>query len=756
MYLASHKSQDLNIPRTVNYLVIAHAFNSHHTNNPPPSFRTMRAVHLLLLTICIVTSQAVRLPVLDESVDHQAHAKPGGPYHAVDWDLDGMEPIKIDATQSHTHFFDHGPPPSSGKIVKYEWYSVTTNKSLLQTSSPYMSANFFLGITILRLVVTDSTGDQADAFTYVNVREPIPGENQKPVVESMEPEKATMSGGTLVTVHGSGFYNNVQVYLGETRITPVILDDHKLRIRTPPVETPRNVSLFVTTGFGTSAADITFQYEESGTPPVKFKAKFMKNSDGKELYIPEVTVLKLGPDGRYYAGTLDGYVRVFSADRSMTVTSMCTSENVGSGRSVLGLAFHPNEQKPLAVYLSTSSLAWHKKNTNDDWDNGKIEVWSKQHDRECLSHARTLITGLPVSKGDHGVNGMVFLNDGSLLVAVGGTTNAGVHTDGDNLGGVPESPFSGSIVRINTISASFDGSIKYAGRVDPGTATVSSGTAEVYASGLRNVYGITLHSNGKVYAMDNGPNMGKGYGASGCNTIGKQEEFRDKLVLVKEGAYYGHPNWNRGRFDKRECTFIRGDSPPKPGYTTPLAILGSSTNGIIEYTANSFGSQLRGYLILSKMSWDVSGLLKVAKPDETGEELVEAPFEVYADSGLTLEMGPFGELLMPKIKQAKILVLVPDEPSVHDLHVICVTPRRGPALGGNEVLVTGSGFAKGMKVFIGDKECTAYGDVADDGSSITCIVPPYISGERKLSVVAEVDGFESKPSGQGEYQYMEL
>eukprot|EP00177_Eucheuma_denticulatum_P005298 GFKZ01009639.1.p2 GENE.GFKZ01009639.1~~GFKZ01009639.1.p2 ORF type:complete len:112 (+),score=12.53 GFKZ01009639.1:82-417(+) len=110
---------------------------------------------------------------------------------------------------------------------------------------------------------------------------------------------------------------------------------------------------------------------------------------------------------------------------------------------------------------------------------------------------------------------------------------------------------------------------------------------------------------------------------------------------------------------------------------------------------------------------------------------------------------------MPKFRQKKILALVPDEEFEDGLSVIRVVPRRGPSLGGNRVLVTGSGFAEGVRIFFGDFECTGYGQVDDDGRSVTCHVPGYTYGERVVDVVAKFHNLESKPSGKGEYEYME-
>lgn len=489
---------------------------------------------------------------------------------------------------------------------------------------------------------------------------------------------------------------------------------------------------------------------------MRFKQDFVKTTTGLPYNIPELTSIKLGPDNIFYAGSLNGYVHVLSIDRSLTVRKYCLSQNAGPGRSILGLTFNPNEHTSVKLYLTTSTLFWPTKGTGDDWDNGKIEVWGKNNELDCLSPFYTLASGLPVSGKDHAVNSLLFDSDGALLVAVGGSTNAGVHMD-DSTGGIPESPLSGAVLRFDMFDASFDGDIKYEGRDDPGTASVSYGTVEVFAVGMRNVYGMTIHSNGKVYAVDNGANDGFGVGAAGCFFAGQSVWSSDKLLHVRKGGFYGHPNWNRARFDSRQCAYVSPDTASEePVYTAPMAIVGSSTTGIMEYTANTFNSKLRGQLLLSKLSWKGVGVLLSAKLDQQGTGLTEPPLQLFEDSGIAIEMGPYGELLIPKIKQSKILALVPDEEFADQLNVIAVVPRRGPALGGNKVVVTGSGFEPGVKIFFGKLECTAYGAIATDGSSVICEVPRFAVGERTVSVVAKYQKLQSTPSGKGEYEYMKL
>ena len=58
-----------------------------------------------------------------------------------------------------------------------------------------------------------------------------------------------------------------------------------------------------------------------------------------------------------------------------------------------------------------------------------------------------IITGLPTSNHDHGVNGGVFTDAGELLICVGGMTNRGIKSK--NLGGFPESYYAAAVLKAN-------------------------------------------------------------------------------------------------------------------------------------------------------------------------------------------------------------------------------------------------------------------------------------------------------------------
>ena len=83
----------------------------------------------------------------------------------------------------------------------------------------------------------------------------------------------------------------------------------------------------------------------------------------------------------------------------------------------------------------------------------------KLSSKDDFKNMTWVIKNLPVSGFDHAVNGVDFLHDRRLIVAVGGMTNAGWPSV--KYGDIGESPLSGSIVAADVSKPGFDGTIKY-------------------------------------------------------------------------------------------------------------------------------------------------------------------------------------------------------------------------------------------------------------------------------------------------------
>lgn len=128
----------------------------------------------------------------------------------------------------------------------------------------------------------------------------------------------------------------------------------------------------------------------------------------------------------------------------------------------------------------------------------------------------------------------------------------------------------------NVNEPTFDGHITYDDQGNP-----ISGDVEVFAPGQRNSFDIVLHSNGKLYATDNGPNDKYGAASTGCYDQSDWDPTGpDKLNLIVQGGYYGHANRKRGATDDRQCRWRSFDDSSDGFYREAIAKLQSSSDGI--------------------------------------------------------------------------------------------------------------------------------------------------------------------------------
>jgi glucose/arabinose dehydrogenase len=107
------------------------------------------------------------------------------------------------------------------------------------------------------------------------------------------------------------------------------------------------------------------------------------------------------------------------------------------------------------------------------------------------------------------VNQIQFGHKGELYINIGSNTNGGVPGPLSGSGKMKENYFSASNVVAKISDPLFDGFIEY-DAPDDGSPINFNGIS-VFAPGLRNPFGLTLHSNGNLYGTDNGPND-QGYG----------------------------------------------------------------------------------------------------------------------------------------------------------------------------------------------------------------------------------------------------
>ena len=154
-----------------------------------------------------------------------------------------------------------------------------------------------------------------------------------------------------------------------------------------------------------------------------------------------------------------------------------------------------------------------------------------------LDDQRIVTNSLPTRGVDHSPNGLT--NDGEYIyVSIGSVLNymgeeARIPDIGDELEDLhPRMDLSGVIARF-----------------DP-----PDGEIEVYASGFRNVYGISIAPDGTIYGADNDDDNAD------------RVKHLEELNAIVEGGFYGYPDWGTN------------EAPPEENVVEPLVVLDGSAS----------------------------------------------------------------------------------------------------------------------------------------------------------------------------------
>jgi N-acetylneuraminic acid mutarotase len=270
-----------------------------------------------------------------------------------------------------------------------------------------------------------------------------------------------------------------------------------------------------------------------------------------------------------------------------------------------------------------------------------------------------LVRGLPRSEEDHATNGITLdPSTDTLYVAQGSNTNEGAPSK--KLGLLPEYAFSGAILAVDLRRIGEDtydlptlagGGDPFGGERGRNQAKlVPGGPVRIYAPGFRNAYDVVLTSKGRLYTSQNGgaaewgePPVDEGPSGRCTNDPHEPGHYdEDSLHLVVEGRYYGHPNPTRGNrantFDGRspveEADPIQCDYR-RPKARDPVVLFPTSTNGLAEYTASSFGGAMRGNLLAASFDTNV---YRVGLNDRGDRALLRRPlFELPAPLDVTAQ-----------------------------------------------------------------------------------------------------------------------
>jgi len=479
-----------------------------------------------------------------------------------------------------------------------------------------------------------------------------------------------------------------------------------------------------------------------GVQPINFTRGTVAGAGAPTFSVPP-TVVQMGPDGRLYVAYGDGAVRAFTLDpntKQVTATQLVASAS--ALQEVYGIAFDPTDTStPPTVYVTNTVAGLPPDATAPSTFPGKVTRISGP-----IYGTRTdIITGLPISKAGHEANGLAFGPDGRLYIEQGSATNAGIVNPAPDPGFplflYPDTPLSGAILVADIKAPGFNGTVTYspADATNPNIVQTGGAGVQVYAPGFRNPYGLVWHSNGKLYATDNGPNAGYGGPSTTCSnpSVGDAAGL-DELNLVEAGKYYGHANRNRGAAgDPRQCLYHFGTEAGTVDYTAPIeANLPASSNGIMEYKSAKFGGQMQGDLLYA--AWVDSELHRV-KLSADGRSVVS---DTTLATGLTLALSVAadtdGTIYVAEYGSNSIAFLKPNESPVTSISVTAITPAGGPLGGGQAVTITGTNFttATDSTVTIGGQPLASM--QVQNSTTITGLTPPNTAGLKDVAVTNSI------------------
>ncbi|MDR7275521.1 Ig-like domain-containing protein [Catenuloplanes atrovinosus] len=350
------------------------------------------------------------------------------------------------------------------------------------------------------------------------------------------------------------------------------------------------------------------------------------------------TTVVTGPDGRLYAGTLDGRILRFpiNADGTLgtaTVITTVRDHAVAAGlagapnRTVIGMAFDPASTPAAPILWITDNYQYTGPLNVPDWSSHIARLSGPN-----LSVYTDVVTNLPRSVKDHETNSLAFGPDGALYTTQG--ANNAMGAPDSTWGNRPERLLSAAVLRLDPAALPatlpLDAKTEEGGTYDP---YAPGAPLTIHATGVRNAYDLVWHSNGHLYTPTNGSAAGgntpatpsplpascarRGYtgpAVPGLTGVGTAET--DYVFDVRPGRYYGHPNPARCEWVLAGGNPTTGTDPfqvpaypagtrPDPNLDLPGmydAGLHASANGVIEYRGTAFGGALRGKLLVVRYS----------------------------------------------------------------------------------------------------------------------------------------------------------
>ncbi|MCE3606250.1 PQQ-dependent sugar dehydrogenase [Massilia sp. P8910] len=314
------------------------------------------------------------------------------------------------------------------------------------------------------------------------------------------------------------------------------------------------------------------------------------------------------PDGRLLVTTREGKLHLLKGKRFEPVALEGLPPVFTKGQGgLLDIAIHPGDKKNPRIYMSMA--------TGTDEANRSTLVQGV-FDGKRVHGIKILFRAQPdKSGGEHFGSRLLWQQDGSLLMSVGDGGNPPQQVGGmlardqaQNLGSD-----NGSILRLTD-----------AGKAAPGNPLAARPGAlpEIWTYGHRNIQGMALDADGRVWATEHGPRGG------------------DELNLIEAGQNYGWPLQSYGR-DYRTGEPVGQLVVPGMTQAKIAWVPSPGTSGLTHYSGSQF-PQWRGSLFSGGLaSKDVRRIVLDKEGNVVSQERLEIGKRVR-----DVRQGPDGHLYL--------------------------------------------------------------------------------------------------------------